>query len=87
MMGHKVYILDGFRMGGSDKNYQQWKYNSNFKLIRENVNSPNFLDSLKVLGNKVDLIFHFASYTQYNYYTANLLETIDTIYQGTKNIL
>ena len=77
-IGEIVICIDNFSTG-HERNISKFFENSNFKLIEGNICNPFNL--------KTDRIWHLASPASPDYYQENPIETSNTIFNGTQNVL
>ena len=76
--GEEVICLDNFSTG-SKENISHWIGNNRFKLLNQNIIKPFFCE--------VDRIWHLACPASPLNYLNNPIQTLNTIYLGTENIL
>ena len=76
---NKVICLDNF-ITGKETNIEEFKSNSNFKLLNFDITKKLFLPH-------VDEIYHLASLASPDKYKAYPIETIMVNFEGTKNVL
>ena len=76
--GEEVICLDNFSTG-SKENISHWIGNDRFKLLNQNIVQPFFCEA--------DRIWHLACPASPLNYLNNPIQTLNTIFLGTENIL
>ena len=76
--GEEVICLDNFSTG-SKENISHWIGNNRFKLLNQNIIQPFFCEA--------DRIWHVACPASPLNYLNNPIQTLNTIFLGTENIL